>query len=1026
MKSMMIRTTLREIKQSIGRYLAILAIIALGVSLFSGLKVTEAAMVTSADNYLKENAFFDYRLLSTLGFEEDDVEYLSAKEEVRAVEGAVSADIVYVDAAGNEAVIKAHSITEEVNKLVVIAGRLPESADECVVDSSLYTESAIGSKIVLADTNAEEDLENFSFKEYTITGIVQSPLYFQFERGNTSLGNGIVSGFMYLQPDGFNMEYFTEIYVKFDSDYFIYSDEYENYMDPKETVWESYLADTGERRYQAIVEEAQSELADAKQELADEREKAENELADAKDKLEDAYVTLTDAQKEIEEAKALIADGRAQLADAELKLADAESEIALQEEELLVAKQTLAENEAALLSQKEMMMGTATYMDPIAASVYTQQFATAEVRLQAAKDQIAEGEAALIAAKAEIAAAKEEIRKKEVELEDAGKELEDAKADLEEGTVEYQNNLKEYEDAVLEFETEMADAEAEIADAEEDIAAIERPETYVLGRGTNIGYVCFESDANIVSGIANVFPVFFFLVAALVCMTTMNRMVEEQRTQIGVLKALGYSEASIMGKYLFYSGSAAITGAVAGFLIGTRMFPAIMWLVYGIMYDMGELAYVFDWELAVISLIVAIVCSMGVTWVSCKNELKEVAAGLMRPKAPKAGKRVFLEYVPFIWKRLKFLHKVSVRNVVRYKKRFFMMVFGICGCTSLLVTGFGIMDSITDIGDQQYGEIQIYDMSVTVGSAKEEDIVELKELLDSSGATYMQAMEEAIDLEVDGEVKSINLVVLKNPQDAKNYIGLHTENKETIPYPGAGEAVIVEKIAEKYDLRIGDEIYLYDENRNEMKLVISGICQNFMFNYIYIAPETYEEQYAEAGFKNFYVNVPEGEDLHQLGAAIMNAENVTGVTINQDVKERFEGMMQSMDYIILVIVIFAALLAFIVLYNLNNINITERIREIATIKVLGFYKKETAAYVFRENTVLTAIGCGLGLILGKYLHAFVMGEIRIDMVSFDVRITGLSYLYSILLTFIFTWLVNRMMRGKLNKINMAESLKSVD
>lgn len=1027
MKSMMIKTTLREIKQSLGRYLAIFAIIALGVAFFAGLKVTQATMVKSADNYLKENAFYDYRLLSTLGFEEIDVEQLAQREEVRAAEGAVSADIIHVDEEGSESVLKAHSITEQVNRLVVVAGKLPENADECVVDSQLYTESAIGSKIVLAESNAEEDLENFAYKEYTITGIVQSPLYIQFERGNTSLGSGRVSGFMYLLPEGFQMDYFTEIYVKFDRDYPIYSDTYNTYMEEKEVLWEGYCETQGERRYQAIVEEAETELTDARKEFEEEKSEAEGELTDAKTELDEAHQELMDAKAEIEDAETQIAEGEEQIADAETELANAENEIANGEAELAIAKQTLADNEAALLLQQEMAAQGAMQIDPVTAQAMQQQFAMAQAELLAAKAQIAESEAAIEAAKAEIKVAKEELEDKKAELEESKLELADAKQEWEEGFAEYEDGVKEYEEALEEFEEEIADAEAEIAEAEADIAAIEKPDTYVLGRGTNIGYVCFENDSGIVDGIANVFPVFFFLVAALVCMTTMNRMVEEQRTQIGVLKALGYSEAAIMGKYMFYAGSAALTGGVAGFAIGTKLFPWVIWTVYGIMYSMGDMAYVFSVPMASISLLVAVLCSMGTTWLSCKNELREVAAGLMRPKAPKAGKRVFLEYVPFIWKRLKFLHKVSVRNIVRYKKRFFMMVIGISGCTALLVTGFGIMDSITDIGGMQYGEIQLYDMSVMVKEAETDiDTAELKEKLASYNATYMPAIEENLDLEVDGQVKSVTLVVLANTEKAEEYIGLHTDNKDKIPYPKEGEAVIVEKIAETYGLDIGDEITLYDENREEIKAVVSGICQNFMYNYVYIAPGTYESQRSEAEYNTFYINIPENVDLHQTGADIMKAENVTNVTINQDVKERFESMMGSMDYINIVIIINAALLAFIVLYNLNNINITERIREIATIKVLGFYKNETAAYVFRENTVLTAIGCAVGLALGKWLHAYVMSAIKIDIVSFDVRITGISYLYSILLTFVFTWLVNRLMRGKLNTINMAESLKSVD
>lgn len=990
MKSMMTRTSLREIKQSLGRYLAILAIVALGVGFFAGLKVTRDVMVVSADDYLQKGQFFDYRLLSTYGFEAEDVENFAAKEEVRAAEGAMSADIIYLDAGNNENVIKAHSLTENLNGVVLTAGRMPESADECVVDDKLYDESAIGSKIVLAENNDEEDLENFAYKEYTITGLVKSTLYIQFERGTSSLGNGRVSGFMYLLPEGFDMECFTEVYVKFDEDYPIYSEQYDTYMEEKDPLWENYCEQAGERRYQSIVAEAQEELDDARQELEEKR-------ADALSDLEEAKQELVDAQTELE-------DGKKQLADAEEELDAAERELATKETELSQAEVSLSENE----KQIEAMQASGMY--------------PAEV-ITAAREELAAGQAQIEAGKAQIQAAKEEIAKGRTELEEKKEELADGEAELADG-------WNEYKEGYADFEEEIAEAEGEIADAEADIAKIEEPETYVLGRETNIGYACFESDSGIVEGIANVFPVFFFLVAALVCMTTMNRMVEEQRTQIGVLKALGFSESAVMGKYLFYSGSAALTGCIVGFILGTTMFPWVIWTVYGIMYRMGEMTYVFDWKLFGISLIGALACSMGTTWLSCRHELKEVAAGLMRPKAPKAGKRVFLERVPFIWKRLKFLQKVSVRNIVRYKKRFFMMVFGISGCTALLLTGFGIRDSVTDIANQQFEEILVYQLGVTmregVTGENNENLQAFSELAEGLDGSFTLSMETTIDLVADNRVKSVSLVVAKEPEKIDDYIKLHTKKEEVIPYPKAGEAVVSDKLAEHYQIEVGDTITLRDENQKEIHAVVSGICENYIYNYVYLNAETYEQAMGEITYKNIYLNLPEDADTHGAAAAIMKLDEVTAVTVNADTLVRFSGMMGSMDYIVLVIIACAAALAFIVLYNLNNINITERVREIATIKVLGFYKKETATYVFRENMVLTLIGCVLGLFLGKLLHLYVMHEIDIDMVSFDVRVKAVSYLYSVVLTFVFNWVVNRIMSGKLEKINMAESLKSVD
>ena len=1000
MKSMMKKTTLREIRESLGRYLAIMAIVALGVGLFAGLKITKTVMVGSADAFWQAQQLYDYRLVSTLGFEEEDVQALAQKADVRAVQGAMEADVLYTDEQGNDKVLKAHSILENINMLETVAGRLPESDTECVVDDHLYGEEVIGSKIVLSGDNDQDDLDSFRYTEYTIVGTVRSPLYVQFERGTTSLGNGSVSGFVYLLPEGFATDYYTDIYVKFEEDAQVYSDEYDAYMDEREAQWETYCEEQGERRYQSIMTEAEEELADAEQELADEKAEAEVELADAKQE-------LADAEKEI-------ADGEKKLEDGEQELADNKEVIAQKERELADARAALEAQEAELASQEEalagMMQGQAAGMQ------YQMPADMARQQLEAGKAQIEEGEA--------------ELRKARGQIRDAGEEIEESRQELADARQEVEDGWQEYNDAKAEFDEKIADAEQKLADARADIADIEKPDTYVLGRETNTGYVCFESDSSIVEGIANVFPVFFFLVAALVCMTTMNRMVEEQRTQIGVLKALGYGEARIMGKYLFYSGSAAFTGCVAGYLAGIRLFPLVIWQAYGMMYRFDGIVYAFDWATAVLCLAVSLLCSMGTTWASCWHELREVAAELMRPKSPKAGKRIFLEWIPFIWNRMKFLHKVSVRNIIRYKRRFLMMVIGISGCTALLLTGFAIRDSVTTVADRQFEEIQTYAVGVTLkdGVTKEDLslLEELDQIVADNGGDYGLAVETSMDLETADGIKSVKLIAAAEPESFGAYFDLHTPAGEPIAYPQAGEVIICNKLSERYRIRAGDTITLFNEDREELQAVVSGVCENYIYNYVYVNEETYRKATGETGYQSAYVNLPEEADVYVVGAALMKAEHVTAVAVNRDMLLRVSRMMTSMNYIVFVIIACAGALAFIVLYNLNNINITERIREIATIKVLGFYKKETATYVFRENTVLTGIGCAVGLVLGRLLHIYVMHEVDIDMMSFDVHVEPVSYLLSILLTFVFTWLINRIMSGKLDKINMAESLKSVD
>lgn len=978
MKSMMNKSTLREIKSSFGRYFAILAIIALGVGFFAGLKVTKETMVSSADEYITNMQLFDYRLVSTLGFEQQDVDAVAKKKDVRVAEGSISADILYLNDTG-DSVIKAHTLSEDINKVKLLSGKMPKKADECVVDSNLFKEDQIGEKIILSSNNDDEDSEIFAYEEYTITGIVQSSYYLNFERGTTSLGSGIVDGFMYLLPEGFDCDYFTEIFVKFDEDYLIYSEEYEAYMDKKEDDWEDYCEVQGIRRYDALYDEGRTKLDDANKELSDKEKEAQDKLSDAKAELEDGQAKITDGEKELKDAKK--------------KLDSSESQLKAKQRELDSQRQALEEQKQAL-----MQMGL---------TVFPAEITAAEAQLDAGQQQLDEG--------------KSKINKGRKEIEDNEKELEDAK-------IEVQDGWKEYEEGKEESDEKIADAKKELADAEEELEDLEKPDTYVLGRNTNIGYACFESDSQIVEGIANVFPLFFFLVAALVCITTMNRMVEEQRTQIGVLKALGYGEFPIMNKYMIYSGSAAIIGCILGFIVGTYVFTNVIFNAYGMMYNLSGIKYVFNPVLAMISLAVALICSIGTTWFSCRYELMEAAANLMRPKAPRAGKRVFLEYIPFIWTRLKFLHKVSVRNILRYKKRFLMMVIGISGCSALLVTGFGVKDSIANIGNKQYEEVQVYDLGV--GFQKPQNIeaeTAFTKAATKEAEKYLYVAEKSMDIEVKGKVKSTILVAISNPEEIKSFINLHDKKGNPIELPQTDGAVITNKLADTLQVSVGDTITIRDDDLKETSIKISGLSENFANNYLYLSGQTYEDIWGNAPeYKSAYINLDDEQDVHQLAASFMKLTDVTTVSVNADIKERIGSMMSSLNYIILLIIVCAAILAFIVLYNLTNINITERIREIATIKVLGFYRGETAAYVFRENVVLTAIGALVGLFLGKMLHLYVMTQINIDMVSFDIHVKLSSYLLSILLTFGFALIVNLFMSVKLERINMAESLKSVD
>ncbi len=990
MSSGMIKTTIREIKASFGRYLAILAIVMLGVGLFAGLKITKPAMITTENAYLREQNFFDFRLLSTIGFTDDDVEKLSQMDDAADVEGTISLDALCMIKEGNEAVYKIHAIPEKINKVVLTVGRMPQAADECVLDSTQYTEEVIGSAFTVTDSNDEDTLDMFRNRTYTIVGLVQSPYYMNFERGTTSIGEGRIAAYAYVPKESFDSEYLTEVFLTLKEKYDVYTDEYEDYIDAVQDRVEEKTKEVVTQRYQSLIDEAQEKIDDAQTELDDKSAEAEEEL-------DKAWQDILDGEEEITEHEQEIEDGKEQIAETRGTLREQKSELDKQEAQL-------NEMEAAMT-----------------AMVSAGQFAEGGMQAQMGMQQIAEGKEQIQAGREQIAAAEVELAAKEAELLEGEDELEQAKTDLAEGR-------EEYEDAKAEFEEEIADAQKKIDNAREELADIEEPDDYVLTRETNIGYACFDNDANIVEAVSNVFPVFFFLVAALICMTTMNRMVEEQRTQIGVLKALGYSNAAIMAKFMFYAGSAATIGALTGLAGGTWLFPKTIWEGYRIMYTMGELTYLFNGWLALLSVLAAILCSVGAAFFSCRYELYSVPANLIRPKAPKNGKRIFLEKITFIWKRLKFLHKVSVRNLVRYKKRFFMMILGISGCTALLVAGFGIRDSVANVADQQYDEVQIYDIGVTFDTPLTESDMEM--MTEQTAGVLAQTAyryEESADIDFKGKTKSVYMVIPENVEEITDFINLHTKQGEAIPYPTVGEAVITAKVAENMGIRAGDEILLRDNDMNVIRVRISALCENFVYNYIYLNKETYREQIgAEPEYKSAYAIVTEDTDLHAAAAFVSDIGDVLSVSVTQDMRDRISTMMQSMDYIVALIILCAGCLAFIVLYNLTNINITERIREIATIKVLGFYARETADYVFRENLMLTGLGAVVGLLLGKLLHWFIMYNINIDMISFKTYISPLSYGLSLLLTYVFAVFVNGIMFFKLEKINMAESLKSIE
>ena len=730
MKSTIMKTTFREIRESLGRYVAILAIVALGVGLYVGLTVTTPDMLAAGENYLEENKLYDLRLVSTIGYDDEAVETLNEQDGVQIAEGEIYTDFLAVEENGEESVLRAHSMLWKLNQTVVTAGRKPTAGNECMVDAQAYGKDALGTTIRVSENNDEDTADMFRYTEYTIVGLCNSSYYVNYERGTTSLGSGRLKGFVYIPKDGFNTDYYTDIYVFLEDRYELYSQEYDDAVDAAVDWVEPLAEDLAQERYLTLKEDAQWQIEDGERQLAENRAEAESEFADARQELEDAEQEIADGQREIDDGWAEIADARQEIEDNRATLAESRQELEDGQTELADGESELADQRtaAADLDDEDERENMEAGLD------------LAEAQLRGNEAQLEAGLGLANMGQAQLEAGEDQIARNEERLREAEADLADAREELDDGWAEYEENLQS-------FEEQMAEAEADLEDARQELADLKEPDTYVLTRDENIGYACYESDSSIVKGIAGVFPVFFFLVAALVCMTTMARMVEEQRTQIGVLKALGYGKGRIMGKYLFYSGSAALIGCLIGFFVGSWLFPTVIWFAYGIMYQMGDFVILLDWRLAAVSLAVAILCSMGTTWATCRYELSDVAAQLMRPKAPKSGKRIFLEKIPFLWNHMSFLVKVSARNIFRYKQRFFMMVFGIGGCTALLLTGFGVKDSISGIIDNQYGEIQINDLNVTFSDAyAQEDRTEYEEVMGQIAEGYTISYEESADL----------------------------------------------------------------------------------------------------------------------------------------------------------------------------------------------------------------------------------------------------------------------------------------
>lgn len=788
------------------------------------------------------------------------------------------------------------------------------------------------------------------------------------------------------------------------------------------------------------IQTTSSSLEAAKQEL----DSRNGQLQALKQQLDEGSQELSAAKSVLDATAAQLAQAKSQIDAGRQELSEREAQAAQSSQELSVAKEELDAREQQLdQAQQEVDAGRQELEDARQQlSAARQELDLGWSQLRDSQSQMAQGQAQLSSARSQIADSRQQIADARQQIQDGWAEIRENEQTLADGWDEYEQGRQDAEEELADArqkiedaEKELADGEQEIADAEQELTEIDYPEWYVYDRSVLPENSGFGDNADRLKNIGEVFPVLFFLVAALISLTTMTRMVEEERTLIGTLKALGYSKVSIASKYIKYALYATLGGSVLGFLIGEKIFPWIIINAYGIMYEyLPNIVIPYQYSYGLIAGGAALICTLGATLAACYRELQDVPANLMRPPAPKKGKRVLLERVHFIWKHLSFSWKSTIRNLMRYKKRFLMTIIGIGGCMGLLLVGFGLRDSIMGIAVLQFEHIQLYDVLAVFDTAASQEEQEqaaqfLKEDSRAKAAKkfYMQLQEVTSRAEQENQKEWSAYVYVPESLEGLDefFVFQNRETGETYELSDEG-AIITEKIAKELEVGPGDSIFIQDEDKGEIEIAIAAVCENYLYHYLYISPGLYEEVFGEEPDYNSMAVVADDDSAEKLGREALEQDAVMNITYTSSLKDQLDHMLGALDVVIFVLIISAGLLAFVVLYNLNNININERKRELATIKVLGFYNGELAAYVYRENILLTIIGAALGVVIGKLLHAFIITTVEVDTCMFGRNINLSSFIIGTLFTFAFSAIVNFVMYFKLKKIDMVESLKSVE
>ena len=1077
----------RDLKSNLNRFLSLFGIVALGVMILTGLMSFAPSMRAAGQKYYTEQNVFDLRVLSTLGLSEEDISAIASTEGVSTIQ-----PVKYLDAVGrwststDGAVLRVQQLPadpadeseDNMNRLTLLEGRMPEAADECVVQVLGHGDAIpLGTTLTLPD-----DTENIAHTEYTVVGRVQDPQYFSSSQETTTAGDGVLDAFVFVPEGELTADYYTVCYLKV-ADAAQYDNYSEEYQDAVDAVADR-LTDISEgrcsiRRAQ-LIDDANARLDDAKQTYNEQKAEAERQFAEAEQKLDDAQKQLDDAKAQLDAGEAELTAQKAALPDTMQNGADAlvtseeqvlEFEDQLQQIELLVNLKQVAD---PLLTYAETALNNAQHALDEAEpedEEYT-ELRDALAKAQAAYDningQLNGYQAQLDAGKQQMYAqglisspslsnadlvteAKAALRRMKVQLlqgqlqlttgtASAYTQFDAARTKLDEGWEEYNSGKEQLEASRTEYETQKADAEQKLADgqqqiteAEEQIADIQSGEWYVLDRGSSMSLVTFEQYADRMDAIARVFPVFFFLVAALVASTTMTRMVDENRLQLGTLKALGYSGASIAGKYLFYGIAASVLGSIVGMAVGFIVFPSIIWYAYRtVMFTLPTFHLRFYPGMAAASVALSAAVIGLATLQACRACLKEKTAALLLPRAPAAGKRIFLEYLTPLWKRMSFSQKTAARNLFRYKKRFFMTVLGVAGCTALLLIGFGIQDSLLPMLNKQTTELTHCDLTITLSDEKALTTENgLGDLLasDTGISSWGRYYSKSVTLyNANGDKDTVSIVAAEDEQQMTQYFTFRTrKGHKEVPFDDSS-VILTEKTAERLGLSIGDTFEVETADGSRKSLTLTGITENYVFTRLYLSQSqlktlnggTLPEWNTVYGL----TDCPTDTARDTLRTSILACNYVSSVSFIEDTTQMFDGLIGCLNYVVILVIICAAALAAVVLYNLISVNLGERKKELATIKVLGFYDKEIYRYIFREIDLLSFLGSLVGLLLGVPLHQFIIRTVEMDQMMFIRSIAPRSFVFSVALTMLFNFVVCRLMRRHVRSISMVESMKA--